>query len=229
MPKGFPLTEEELSRHRHEIFNAALHLFLEKGFNETSMREIAEAAGTGKSSLYDYFKTKDEILLWFIEDELMDMTAAAREIANQSQPVLERLRQIMRKHLEFLIASKELYMKLYFEVQRLSIQSQKRVQAGRHAYQDLVRQLIEDGIREGTFRQVNSLLVARLVIAAMTPTVFTSRPTGTPEKMLEDAFDIILKGIQACLPDEGRPYSCYLTHRPILRRSAEKACRWLNW
>ncbi len=197
MPKGFPLTEEELSRRRHEIFEAALPLFLEKGFNETSMREIAEQAGMGKSSLYDYFMTKDDVLLWFIEDELMDVTAAARQIAAQPLPVLERLRQILRKHLEYMIASKELYMKLYFEVQRLSIQSQKRVQASRHAYQDLVRQLIEAGIHAGTFRPVNSLLVARLMIAAMTPTVFTSRPTGTPEKMMEDAFDIILRGIQA--------------------------------
>ena len=196
MPKGFPLTEEELSRRRHEIFNAAVHLFLEKGFNETSMREISEAAGMGKSTLYDYFKTKDDVLLWFIEDELMDVTAAAQEIAGQPLPALERLRQIMRRHLEFLVASKELYMKLYLEVQRLSTQSQKRIQASRHAYQDLVRQLIEEGIRAGAFRPVNSLLVARLMITAMTPTVFTSRPTGTPEKMLEEAFDIILKGIQ---------------------------------
>jgi AcrR family transcriptional regulator len=196
MPKGIPLTEEELSRRRHEIFNAALPLFLEKGFTETSMREIAEAAGMGKSSLYDYFKTKDDVLLWIIEDELMDVTEAAQHIASFPLPVLERLRQILRKHLEYLVANKELYMKLYFEVQRLSTQSQKRVQAGRHSYQDLIRQLIEEGIREGAFRPVNSLLVARLMITAMTPTVFTSRPTGTPETMLEEAFDVILKGIQ---------------------------------
>jgi len=197
MPKGIPITEEELYCRRHEIFDSALHLFLEKGFNETSVREIAEASGMGKSTLYDYFKTKDEILLWYIEDELKDVNTAAREIANQPIPVIERLRQIMRKNLDFLVASKELYLKLFFEVQRLTIQSQKRVQAGRHAYQDLVRQLIEDGIRDGTFRPVNSLLVARLMITAMTPTVFTSRPTGSPENMLENVFDIILHGIQA--------------------------------
>lgn len=197
MPKGVPLTEEELSSRRHEIFNAAVHLFIEGGFNETSMREIAEAAGMGKSSLYDYFKTKDDVLLWFIEDEVMDLTAAAREIASRPLPAIERLRRIMRKHLEFLIASKEFYIKLSFEVQRLSIESQKRIQVGRHAYQDLIQQLIEQGVREGTFRPINSLLVVRLLLTAMTPTVFTSRPTGSPQQMLEEAFDIILKGIQA--------------------------------
>jgi AcrR family transcriptional regulator len=196
MPKGIPLTEEELDRRRHEIFAASVHLFLEQGFRETSMRKIADVAGMGKSSLYDYFKTKDEILLWGVEDELFDLNVAAREIAGQPLPAIERLRQVMGRHLQFLVAQKEFYLKLSFEVQRLAIESQKRIQVGRHAYQDLICKMIDDGIREGSFRPVDSLLVARILITALTPTVFTSRPTGTPEEMLDTAFDIIMKGIQ---------------------------------
>ena len=65
MPKGIPLTEEEQANRRHEIFHKVVHVFAKKGFHETSMREIAASAGLGKSTLYDYFKTKDEILLYF--------------------------------------------------------------------------------------------------------------------------------------------------------------------
>jgi len=197
MPKGIPLTEEEMLRRRHEIFNASVNLFLTKGFRETSMREIAESANMGKSSLYDYFRTKDDILLWAVEDELFDLTEAAKEIACQPLPAIEKLRQVMKKHLEFLVERKEFYLKLSFEVQRLSIQSQLRIQEKRHAYQDLIRQLIDEGIREGAFHPVDSLLVTRLLITAITPTVFTSRPTGTPEEMLETALDIVMRGIQA--------------------------------
>ena len=197
MPKGIPLTEEELDRRRHEIFRATAPLFFEKGFRETSMREIAVAAGMGKSSLYDYFKTKDEILLWAVEDEILDVTAAAQEIVRQPIPAIERLRQVMKTHLEFLVSSKEFYLKLSFEVQRLAIESQKRIQVRRHAYQDMIRQLIDEGIQEGAFRPVDSLLVTRVLITALTPTVFTSRPTGTPQEMLEEAFDVIMKGIHA--------------------------------
>jgi TetR/AcrR family transcriptional regulator, cholesterol catabolism regulator len=197
MPKGIPLTEEELNRRRHEIFASSVDLFIEKGFRETSMREISEAAGMGKSSLYDYFKTKDEILLWVVEDELTDLTTAAREIASQPILAIERLRQVMQFHLNFLISRKDFYLKLSFEVQRLAIQSQKRIQAKRHAYQDLIRQLIDEGIQEGSFRPVDTLLATRTLITILTPTVFTSRPTGTPEDMFNAAIDIILKGIQA--------------------------------
>ncbi len=197
MPKGIPLTNEELNRRRHEIFASSVSLFIKKGFRETSMREIAEAAGMGKSSLYDYFKTKDEILLWEVEDELFDLTTAARQIADQPIPAIERLRQVMQLHLNFLISKKDFYLKLSFEVQRLAIESQQRVQAKRHAYQDLIRHLIDEGIREGSFRPIDSLLATRTLITILTPSVFTSRPTGTPEEMLNAATDIILNGIKA--------------------------------
>jgi len=197
MPKGIPLTEEELDRRRHEIFGASVHLFLNKGFRETSMREIADAAGMGKSTLYDYFKTKDEILLWGVEDQILDLTSATQKIIDQPNPALERLQKIMKNHLEYLVANKEFYLKLSFEVQRLAIESQKQIQEKRHLYQDLIRSLIAEGIQEGAFRPVDPLLVSRTLITVLTPAVYTSRPTGTPQEMLNEAFDIIMKGIQA--------------------------------
>ena len=197
MPKGIPLTDEELTRRRHQIFNASVGLFLSKGFRETSMREIAEAAGMGKSSLYDYFRTKDDILLWAIDDELYDLNTAARDIAAMPLPAVDRLRLLMSNHLRNLLERRDFYLKLSFEVQRLALESQKRVQAGRHAYQDLIRRLIEEGIQEGEFRPVDSLLTARTLITLLTPTVYTSRPSGSPQEMLDAAFDIILRGIQA--------------------------------
>ena len=197
MPKGIPLTQEDLDRRRREIFAESVDLFIKKGFHETTMKEIAEAAGMGKSTLYDYFKSKDEILVWGVEDEVLELTKNAQEITNQPIPAVERLRRIMEMHLKYLLARKDFYIKLTFEVQRLALESQTRIQVRRHAYQDLLRKLIDEGIREGSFRPINSLLATRTLITVLTPTVFTSRPTGTPEEMLNEGFDIILKGIQA--------------------------------
>ncbi len=197
MPKGIPLTEEEQVRRRHEIFGTSIKLFLKNGFQETSMREIAEEAGIGKSTLYDYFPTKDDILAWGVEDEIVDLADAAQEIAAQPLPAVTRLRKIMKNHVDVLSSSRDLYLKLSFEVQRLSLETQKRIQVRRHAYQDLIRHLIDEGIQEGSFRKVDSLFVARLLIFAITPTIFTSRPTGTPQQMLNSALDVFLRGIQA--------------------------------
>jgi AcrR family transcriptional regulator len=190
MPKGTPLTEEEQEKRRHEIFHRVVNVFLKKGFQETSMREIAEAAGLGKSTLYDY------ILIYYFIDQLSDLTEAAQKIAMQNKSADRRLREVVKIHLEYLQANKNLFMKLSMEAQRLKLESQSRIQDKRHAYQDLVRALIDEGVREGAFRKVDPLLAARM-ITAMVPVVFTSRPTGaSQEALMKDAMDIFFKGIE---------------------------------
>jgi hypothetical protein len=87
-------------------------------------------------------------------------------------------------------------MKITMETQRLKIESQKQIQEKRHAYQDLIRVLIDEGIREGVFRKINALLAARLLISAVSPVIFGSRSTGTPQDMLKDTLDIFFKGIE---------------------------------
>jgi len=197
MPKGIALTEEEQAARRREIFNAAVDSFLKKGFQETTMREIAELAGMGKSTLYDYFKNKDEILTFIFEEGIHDVFERAQQIAQQDMPLIERIQQIAQMHLEFLVAHKNLYLILTQEIQRLKMQSQQRIQLGRYAYQDLMRSLIEEGIREGVFRPVDALLAARLLVNSMGSVVFTSRPTATPQALLSESLEIFLRGICA--------------------------------
>jgi AcrR family transcriptional regulator len=52
---------------KERIFEAAIDLFAQKGFNATSMREIAEAVGIKKASMYSHYKSKDEILEKILE------------------------------------------------------------------------------------------------------------------------------------------------------------------
>ena len=196
MPKGVPLTEEQQQLRRKEIFDASVHLFLEQGFNETSMREIAKAAGMGKSTLYDYFKSKDEILILYFEDEIQKITGKAKKIIEQDLSVSEKLKQIMEMHLVYLVDRKLLFLKLTMEAQRLALESQQQIQIARHAYQDMLRALIEEGIQCGEFRKVNPLFAARSIFTLLSTVVFTTRPTGSPEEMLQEALGIFFTGIK---------------------------------
>jgi len=197
MPKGVPLTEEEQVRRRREIIDCAVPLFFNKGYTETSMREIAESAGTGKSTLYDYFKTKDDILVAYFEEELQAITQQAEAVSKTGGSAVEKLRQIMQAHLQYLLQNKKFYLKMTVEAQRLSLHGQQRIQESRHAYQDLLCRLIEAGIAEGSFRPVDPLLAMRIILSTMNPIVFTTRPTGSPQEMLTSALDILLNGLRA--------------------------------
>jgi AcrR family transcriptional regulator len=196
MPKGIPLTEEEQANRRREIFNAAVNLFLEEGFQETSMREIAKAAGMGKSSLYDYFKTKDDILLFVFEEQLLHLIDSAKKIASQPAPVERRIKKIMEMNLEFFQANKSLFFRLSGEAQRLNATSQARIQQRRYEFQDTMRALIEEGISDGSFCEVNPLLAARLLINSIISILYTSRPTGDAKEMLDETVDIFFHGVK---------------------------------
>ena len=149
MPKGIRLTEEEQARRRREIFDASVRLFLKKGFSETSMREIAGAAGIGKSTLYGYFRTKDDVLVFVVEEELAELERRGRAIARQPGSADERLRRLLHMHLATLVANRSYFLQISTQVQRLHSGRLGGIQARRYAYQDLIRTLVEEGIQEG--------------------------------------------------------------------------------
>jgi AcrR family transcriptional regulator len=62
-----PLDEAEEKTTKEKIFEASLELFAQKGFDAVSMREIAEAVGIKKASLYSHFSSKDELLEKLLE------------------------------------------------------------------------------------------------------------------------------------------------------------------
>ena len=64
------IREQKKRRTRNAIMEAAVRLFSEKGFEKTSIEQLALAAGIGKGTIYSYFQTKTEIFHAFCEDEL---------------------------------------------------------------------------------------------------------------------------------------------------------------
>jgi AcrR family transcriptional regulator len=195
MPKGVPLTEEAASQRRREILDAAAHLFVDKGFQNTSMREIADAAGAGKSTLYDYFPTKDQILLFALEDAMEQVNQRAQIIAGLADPPRERIRQIMAMNLALLQADEGLLLRLSAQGQFLKAELVGQLAAKRRVYQDVIRGLIDEGIARGHFRKVDALVAARMLINAVPAAFFTTRPTGTAAEMLAEIVEIFLRGI----------------------------------
>ncbi len=196
MPKGITRTQEELEERRLEIAHAAANLIFEKGFNETSVSQIATAAGMGKSTLYNFFKTKDEIILLLLDEPLAEVKTRAEAIAATDGSVFDRISRVLHMHLEVLMRNRAFIFKLSFEFQRLPLGVQAHHEVKRQAYQDLLMNLIEEGIANGSFRSVDADMVMKSLLSILSSVIMTSRPTGTPAEMLDKALDLILKGIQ---------------------------------
>src|SRR5437868_15429629 len=72
---------------RERLFRAALQLFAQKGFAETTVADITEAADVGKGTFFNYFPSKDHILLAFGEIQLGKLEAAI-EMARDRKSVV---------------------------------------------------------------------------------------------------------------------------------------------
>jgi AcrR family transcriptional regulator len=88
-------------RTKKEILGAALELFSKKGFFRTTTKEISARAKIAEGTLFNYFKTKEDLALYFFEQELAGLTDWYRHQAKlQGSPLPERLFAIIHRHLE---------------------------------------------------------------------------------------------------------------------------------
>ncbi|MDV9721049.1 TetR/AcrR family transcriptional regulator [Clostridioides difficile] len=195
MPKGIVLTPEQQAERREKIVAVALSLMAENGFQKTSMREIAVLANMGKSSLYDFFKTKDEIVVYAVEKEIEKTIQQVHRIIDGEPSPQQCLRKIMLNHLRFPKQYRTVLMWLNTESDYLKEEYRKRLKDARYAYQDIIKSVIDNGVTTGIFRKTDTALVTRLLINSMLSISYTSRPSDSSEKMLDETMNIFLHGI----------------------------------
>ena len=88
---------------RERIVRAALDLFQTKGFDATTTKAIARKAGIAEGTVFNYFKSKDDIALYFFEQEVDQAMAAVRENPRlQKAPLEEKLFTLVHSQLEYL-------------------------------------------------------------------------------------------------------------------------------
>ncbi|MCX7788855.1 MAG: TetR/AcrR family transcriptional regulator [Spirochaetes bacterium] len=93
------LREKELRR--QTILNTAERIFAEKGFNETPMEEIAEAAELSKGTLYLYFKSKEELAFAIFHKNLLILKDMIRQAAQSAQTGIDKVRAILSAYYRF--------------------------------------------------------------------------------------------------------------------------------
>src|SRR5215813_7845684 len=79
---------------RERLFRAALGLFAQKGFAETTVEDITEAADVGKGTFFNYFPSKDHTLIAFGEMQLGKLEAAVAEARSSNMAVEDFLRAL---------------------------------------------------------------------------------------------------------------------------------------
>lgn len=100
--------EREKQEMRQRIIDAAMHMFLEDGYNKTSIRNIAEAIEYSPATIYLYYKDKDE-LLYEVQRQAFDKLYDTFEREASDPDPWKRLEQICKSYVRFGLENEELY------------------------------------------------------------------------------------------------------------------------
>lgn len=88
---------------RDRILHAAARLFRERGYQGTTVRDIAEAVGILSGSLFYHFRSKEEILLEIMREAALSLCLRAEDVLNRTGDPVERLKQIIDIELEWMV------------------------------------------------------------------------------------------------------------------------------
>jgi AcrR family transcriptional regulator len=100
LPPDLSRRERRSAELRERLFRSAIALFASKGYNETTVEDITEAADVGKGTFFNYFPSKEHILTAFAEMQLAKLESVVREAKLSDQPMPDVLRGLILRMTE---------------------------------------------------------------------------------------------------------------------------------
>jgi len=180
----------EIERARDRILSAAARLYALRGYEGTSMREIAAAAGVTKPLIYYHFESKQNLFSSLLRESLASCRTQGCEI----------LRSFLRSHVAIAREKPAVYAFAYEVLtmsEMLPLGFDYKAE-GREIFENLVS-LIEEGQRRGEFRPIAAHAVASMPIAALglyASAVLSGDLESIPEG-LEDAWlELLMNGLE---------------------------------
>ncbi len=175
---------------RGRLLREAARLFRDKGYERTTVRDLAAAVGIQSGSLFHHFRTKEEILKAVMVETVRLNTALMRAAADAADTSRARLRAMILAELESIVGQTgEAMAVLVFEWRSLSDAPRQEVLALRDIYEQLWLDVLEALKEEGAI-EADPFIVRRMLTGALSWTVTWYRPDGGLG--LEDLVDQVM-------------------------------------
>jgi AcrR family transcriptional regulator len=180
---------------RDALVEAAAALFREKGYERTTVRDLADAVGMQSGSLFYHFSSKGEILYEVMRRGIDDLTGAVRlELEACSDP-RDELITMTRTHLRTLLSNTQASLaSLLYEWRSLPEEQRNQVVQLRDKYETLCRDVMQRAMDRGVVKQGDPKLLVRLWLGAINWTSQWFKGDGDLgiDKLAEEVVDMIL-------------------------------------
>jgi AcrR family transcriptional regulator len=184
---------------RQDVIEAAGRLFADKGYHGTSMRDLGRELGLLGSSLYAHVESKQDLLVEVVEEgaRLFHASAAVALAAGGSSS--DQLRRLIAGHVGVVLDNPDVARTYLNEARMLDAEHRSRVIAARDGYEQAFRQVIVDGVSDGSFRSdADPKLSSIFILSILNAIERWYRPEGRTNRnqLVEDLSDFSLGALR---------------------------------
>jgi AcrR family transcriptional regulator len=179
-----------------ELLRVSAEIFAERGYDATSLQDIADRIGIFKGSLYHYINSKEELLYEIIRGVLDEAIRRVEEVTSGPEKAIDRLQAGIVTHLEHLMQNHVETAVFLHEYQQLSPERRRQIPTAR--YEAIFRECIMAAQAEGSVRAgLDSLTATRVVLGAINWVYRWYRPeeVANRDRLAKEIADQILFGL----------------------------------
>ena len=184
---GTNTKDPELIRDRREqLIRAALEVFQEKGFHATTVRDIGRAAGLTQGTIYNYVRSKEDILFLVCDRVIAEYIASMEKAVAATGDPTKRLEEALRGVTRVMIEQSGAILLVYHESHNLDRRSLRSVLARVQGWIDRFEELIAEGLGREHLPKTKRGLLTNIV--TFLPTLIALRGWSLSKDLTHDQY-----------------------------------------
>jgi len=189
---------------RTQILFAAIEIFAKEGLERGKIADIAKVAGIGKGTIYEYFKSKDEIFSAIESLMVNDSLAQVEQLINSKKSPTEKIEEMANYNINIHKAMGDsiiIFAEMWAQHSRGQWHGHKKtIFSDMYMnYHNAIKEILSNGIEIGEFRKMNKDGVATMLLALIDGILWQSiifKKIDSFEQWKNEAIKSFIKGIK---------------------------------
>ncbi len=183
----------------HRILEAAVKVFAEGGFSQSTVSQIAKETGVADGTIYLYFKNKNDILVQICSYKAKQIFDRFRKEVEKADNAIDRLRNLIYRHLDEFQHDRNMAIVYQTETHRINRLTENQIKEMSNMYLDIISKIVEQGQEEGSIRKDLDIgLVKRFILGAVDEVINTwlhSDGEYDLSSMADPLVELFIRGI----------------------------------
>lgn len=184
---------------KQAVYEGAVAVMTKHGLNGTTMDRVAAATGMAKGSLYNYFRSKQDLLEFVHDRAVAPLREAIDQVVNDGANAIDKLTSITRMWREYLTKHQAVFE---FLIKDMAAKQRLRTteRTARATSIGQIATILQQGVREGLFRPMDATAAAEMLVSAaigMVEQEFAVGRTRSINEAVDALMSVFLHGLLA--------------------------------